>query len=365
MAFEPNEITWQGQETLEKINALLEEGKSCAVYGMPNSEYHSHKSISSSGIRKFHDLSPDHFYHASPFNPDFEYKEPRASKALELGKAMHHYLLERDTFFDHYIVKPHAPDYDALVTKDDLLNHAAEKNIDVKPSWSKTKVEQAVVKADPDVVLYSTLLAAHQEKLDEGALEVTKDELDMLKAMGKRLDQHPFAGGAFMHGDAEVSLFWVDAQTGLWCRCRPDFLPHVKTRIPDFKTCRSAKPSRLQFSIADYGYYSQDPWYLDGIQMVFGKRPKSFFFVFQESAEPYPITVALLSADSMSAGEMVNRRTLQRMKACFESGVWPSYTDKPVTIDLPFRTAKELDEFEQTEFPEYSDYEGDEHAQAS
>ena len=138
-------------------------------------------------------------------------------------------------------------------------------------------------------------------------------------------------------GVAERSIYWTDPQTGVRCRCRPDWLKQLPdlTLAVDYKTTRDANPDAVSRAIADYGYHQQDAFYTDGIEAAGLAQPGSarFIFVFQSKTAPYLITVRELSEHDRTIGRAKNARALRIYAECQRTDTWPDWTG-PVT-DIP------------------------------
>lgn len=117
--------------------------------------------------------------------------------------------------------------------------------------------------------------------------------------------QHPFyldglqaairqSGGvipdAAVAGAAELSAYWIDAETGVLCRCRPDF------------------------------------W---------RGSPDNFVFIAVEKKAPYAVGVYVLDAESVDLGRAQYRADLNRYAECLRTDNWPGYGDKIQTISVP------------------------------
>lgn len=169
----------------------------------------------------------------------------------------------------------------------------------------------------------------------EGLLPLLAHEYEQVQAMAAAIRQHPIAGSLFTGGIAEQSLYWVDEATGITCRCRPDQLKQYPdlTLAVDLKTTKDASPQAVSKAIYDYGYFQQDPFYIDGIQAVTGQQAR-FVFVFVDKRAPYLITVRELSEADRAIGRAKNQRALRIYAECSKTGVWPDWTG-PIT-DIPY-----------------------------
>lgn len=265
--------------------------KAEGVYEMAAAVYHADPcplpSLSSTGARKIIQDCPAVYWHERQHPP-----EP--SEAFTVGSAAHEWLLEGETWPQRHVVLP--DDHD-----------------------SRTKVGKARL-----------------ESIEaEGKRAVTAEQWETIKAMKAAVDAHPFAGAAFRNGKPERSLFWRDPQFGIWCRCRPDWLPARGTIVTDYKTCVSANPEDLRKSIANYGYDQQAEWYTRGVKALGIIQKPDFLFVFQEKRPPHVITCVLLDDAALLVGRMKNDRAAAIFATCLRTGIWPAYADDVVTLDLP------------------------------
>lgn len=178
------------------------------------------------------------------------------------------------------------------------------------------------------------------EARERGAIPLKPADWDQVHAMAAAIRQHPVASRLFAPGSGrpEQSLFWVDQATGVWRRCRPDWLPYPtggRLIVPDYKTTVSADPRSIEKSVYDYGYYQQDPWYVDGIRAVLGVEDVVMVFVFQEKTAPYLIHVVQLDPIAIRAGRRRNREAIAIYQQCTASGQWPGYSDRVEIVSLP------------------------------
>lgn len=175
----------------------------------------------------------------------------------------------------------------------------------------------------------------------EGKTPLLAIEYEQVKAMAAALRQHPIAGALLQPdlGDAEQSAFWVDDETGIWCRARFDFLRNRATGrlvICDYKTSASVSLDHIQRSVHNYGYFQQASWYLDGaVACGIADWSAAFLFVFQMKTAPYLVTVVELDRDALDAGRNLNRCAREIYRDCMASGVWPGYSADVELVSLP------------------------------
>lgn len=271
------------------------------VYKVSAGDYHADKgvcpapSLSSTGARRLLETCPARFWYERE-NP------PAPSLALDVGTAAHEWLLEGDAWPQKFIVLPE--DHDG-----------------------RTKIGKARI----------------EEIEAEGKRPLKFDDFRVIREMKKALEAHPFASALFQGGRAEQSIYWRDEETGIWCRCRPDYLPpsHI---IPDYKTCAKADLRSLQKSIATYGYHQQAAWYLDGIKAIGLHKNPGFALVFQEKDPPYLVVVVALDDETLGWGRIKNRKARAIFADALRTGTWRGYADEVVHLGLPIWSAMQHQE---------------------
>ena len=255
-------------------------------------------SISSHGLRLLLNECAAKYWWNSPLNP----KQPEIeTKPMNFGKAAHDWLLMGETFLSTiHVLGP------------------------------KVKLTTNAGKAERD------------EAKAEGKVVIKTAEFEIIKEMHATLEAHEFAGAAFRNGQPEKSLVWQDSETGVWLRCRPDWLPAAIRHIPDYKTAVSSQPEAFRKQVWNLGYHMQAALYLDGIEAVTGTAPKSFFFVVQEKEAPYVVTCIALDPISIEWGRIQNRKAIATYAECLRTGKWPGYANEVVQVELPYWAEADL-----------------------
>ncbi|SBW12661.1 conserved hypothetical protein [uncultured Alphaproteobacteria bacterium] len=267
------------------------------IYDIPLDVYHADPcptpSLSASGAKIILDECPAKFWHQNPrLNPAAEREE---TKALSVGQAAHTLILQGDDAFAGMI---------------------------------------AVMPADLDLRSSAGKAFAAEAK-EAGKTLIRAKEFEEIQAMRDAAMRCDWVRLAFASGAPERSLFWQDAETGVWLRCRPDYLPDALRFVPDFKTARSCAPADFERAVIDYGYHIQAAHYLNGIEAVTGERPESFFFVVQEKAAPYLVSVCTLDDDALHWGQQLIRRAIRTFADCLSRDRWPGYDRNVSMIGLP------------------------------
>lgn len=255
---------------------------------LSNSDYHAHPAISKSHLDKVA-KSPAHYWEHY-LSPDRVPQEP--TPAMILGTALHTAVLEPQLWDQQFAVPPQAFD-------------------------RRTKVGKELAQAF--------------EAEAEGKTVLTPDDADRIRRMADAVHRHPASSFLLeLPGIREASYFWPDFDTGLECKCRPDWHSKDHRIIVDVKTTEDASPRGFAKSVANFRYHVQAFWY----QRPFPEA-EQFLFIAVEKSPPYLVAVYAATPAMVAAGGRAADRDLRQIAACRESGVWPGYSDEIQPLDLP------------------------------
>lgn len=172
---------------------------------------------------------------------------------------------------------------------------------------------------------------------EAGKLPITKANIDVAQRMAGIVHTNPVAARLLAAGLPEVSGYWHDAETGVRCRFRPDWLPDMPGRMicVDYKTAVSANPAAFAKSALDYGYHQQAAWYLDGLRECGISDDAAFLFVVQQKTSPFLVSLVQLEPEAVELGRRQNRRAIELFAKCQAERSWPGYGDGIHTVGLP------------------------------
>ena len=207
-----------------------------------------------------------------------------------------------------------------------------------------------VVRVDADDWRTGTAKAARAEASAAGQVPLLRGDYDRAQAMARAVTSHPVASRLLSpeRGRAEQSMFWRDAEFGVWRRSMVDLLPHpdgpARPILVDLKTTRSATDRALSKTVATFGYHAQAAFYLDGYQALFPGADVAFVFVFVETAPPHLVRVVELDQPALIVGAELNRRALEIFRDCRQAGVWPGHSSEIDLVSLPAWASARLEE---------------------
>jgi exodeoxyribonuclease VIII len=139
-------------------------------------------------------------------------------------------------------------------------------------------------------------------------------------------------------GRPEVSAFWLDPETGVKCRCRPDWnhpCGDSGVILGDVKTFSDVSAHEFSRQVARKAYAKQDGFYSDGFQIASDLEVLAFIFIAVSMDYPYPAAAYMLDDASKDAGRRHYHRNLNTYAECLKSGVWPGYSQEVEIISLP------------------------------
>ncbi len=258
------------------------------VYDITNDEYHASAGVSRTGIMEFK-KSPKHFWHKY-FNPDYQQK--KKSAALEFGGALHPYILERDKFDKEFFIAKSNPYHGSSTAgkqfKADMIKEAAGRNI------------------------------------------IDEDAFALIKSMASSVLNDDYARELITEAKYEKSIYWIDPDTQLLCKCRPDIWHD--NFIVDLKTTKDAyRPFQRDFYL--YGYHLQIAMIHEGIKHTENKEIVDFIDLALEKFEPFIHVIYPIDESTLHHGIAEFKQYLARLKDCLDSNIWPSYQSQ--TLSLP------------------------------
>lgn len=241
-----------------------------------NEHYHSHQSISASGLKIISEESVDHFVNG---------KKIVETPSMRLGTAVHARLIEPETFFDLYHFMPY------------IENGRTKEGIALK--------KEALLKADGRIPL----------SFDDSAKVVGIYERFLENKTAKK----------YCTGKIELSHYIK--YDGVDVRVRPDIIGHNNEFIADIKTCQSSNPIKFRKDIYNRGYHIQAAFYMDMLGI------DEFRFILCPTNRPYRIEVIKLSDDIITQGRLLWQSAFSDWKAYINTGIIPGPSWNQTTED--------------------------------
>ena len=275
------------------MSAIIPNQDACPfiIRDLPNADYHASAGISNSGLSDIAQ-SPFHFFarHLDPNRPARE-----ETPAQLAGNLAHCAILEPSEFGKRYAVGP-----------------------DVSRATKEWK--------------------AFEASLEPGVQAIKPDDYERAMRQADSVRRLPDVRTALDRGYAEASAYWIDEETGVLCRCRPDWTHTYSATcniLLDVKTYADASAPEFRRQVARMRYHVQDAFYTEGFAKASGIETAGFLFVAVEDKWPFAASVCTLDDAGKLAGSMLAHRDLRTYAECMRTNRWPSYPDSIQTITLP------------------------------
>lgn len=256
--------------------------------GLDNAAYHAERSAVSSSQLKRMLVSPAHYQCMIDGDAQEE------CEALLFGTVVHGRLLEPESFAGRFYPMP---------------------RVDKRSAEGKA--------------LAATLAGAAR-----GKTVFPEDWLPLIDAMVRSAHAHPKIAEILAQGEAEVAFAWIDPETGIKCKVKPDWW--CGTLVADVKSAVDGSREGFSRACARYAYHLSAEMYLEGVERVTGMRAEWCFFAL-EKGPPFCAAVYKASPAFLARGRSDFRKALRALAQCRETACYPGYqpNGERELIDLP------------------------------
>lgn len=290
--------------------APTEPGVTCVLDGLSIEEYHGGAGVSKSALDDFR--KAPYLYWANRFDPT---KPPEEEKASHLqGNLMHCAFLEPDAFQARYVTVP-----DEAPKKPSITQRNAKKPSDETIAainwWDRFNLDNA------------------------GKQIITPDAYTLAWKQADSLRKIKAIRDLAAKGRPEVSAYWTDPITGLYCRVRPDWVASFGQTgdiLLDAKGVGDARADVFgRVQAHRMRYHVQDAYYSEGWAAASGRSVLGFIFAIVEDTWPFLADAVELDEPSKTQGRKEFREDLGGIKRHFDTGVWTRNTDAISVASLP------------------------------
>ena len=262
---------------------LLEPG---IYYNLPATEYHALPYISSTLLKR---------YAANPATARVPYKP---GDDANVGTGIHSYSLQGLAGLDAECI--------------------------FGPAFGKGKADLAekaeLIKANPTKTVLPTFYGSPAPGLPI---------MDVLRGVDASLRAHPKVGPILEKPQKEVSLVWIDEDSGCTCKARLDVWDGKI--IWDLKKCKAI--SGFQWQIKDLRYDIQAGFYYEGA-IACGLPAIAFGFIPCEAYPPYQVACGYVEPEKLEAARWNAKRLVGLVKQSKLTGYWPNFPIPEHIFDL-------------------------------
>lgn len=190
----------------------------------------------------------------------------------------------------------------------------------------------------PDVSRATKAWKEWEASLPAGVIAIKPDQRETALRQAESVRRLPDVAEALAAGRPEVSAYWIDPDTGVLCRCRPDWVHPAGNNgviLLDVKTYSDASPAEFARQIARKRYHVQDAFYSDGFARASGLDVLAFVFVAVETEWPFAASAVMLDEPGKRQGAIDMRRDLTTYAACLKANDWPGHGAAIHQVSMP------------------------------
>lgn len=286
------------------------EGTIGAFPGIDIEDYHGGVGVSKSALDDFR-KSPL-LYWANRNDPT---KPPEEEKASHLqGNLLHCAFLEPDHFGARYVTVPEDSPKKPSITQRNAVKPSPD-TIKAIDWWDKFMADNA----DKKIITPDAYTLAWKQA----------DSLRKVKTLADLTAK----------GQPEVSAYWIDPITGLYCRCRPDWDHPVGSSGDVLLDVKGAVDARAEVFARVQAfrmrYHVQDAFYTEGWAAATGRQVHGFLFGVVEDTWPFLADVIEFDDPSKAQGRKDFREDLNGIKRHVDTGVWRDPGESVKTMSIP------------------------------
>jgi exodeoxyribonuclease VIII len=167
---------------------------------------------------------------------------------------------------------------------------------------------------------------------------VTAAEFDVTRMQLAALAAEPTISRMLATGFSECSVFWVDKETGVYCKARPDHVYPEDARsvtLIDLKSTVDESPDGFGRTAARMGYHRQAAHYSAGFRAATGLKVEGFVLAAVTSQPPVLAVPYILTEEIASQANDERRELLELYARCQRDDFWPPYGTGLQLLDFP------------------------------
>jgi hypothetical protein len=173
---------------------------------------------------------------------------------------------------------------------------------------------------------------------------LTAKDFAFVEQYGGALRSEPWMQ-PFLAGQVEVPIAWVDPESGLPCKAKPDAAPNPKLLV-DLKTLPELTERAIRNRFAEHLLPLQAAHYMDGWSIVNGFGPIDwdaeeptdiqFVWVFVPNTPPADeASTRMAFMDDLRRAGHLRRKLLTKIAECHRANNWPKTNPLPTFVGVP------------------------------
>lgn len=271
-------------------------------WDMPFDDYHAVEAISASGLRLFA-RSPWHYRNRIATKP---------TRPMLRGSLVHCARLEPDAMAARYAVVP--------------------ENAPKRP----TAAQWAAVKSNESSQAAKEWWREWEHSIGSREI-ITAPEFSICQAQLQAINAVPELAELFGIGSGEVSIFWTDPRTKLYCKARIDWLQvrGDSARIGELKSTRDESPGGFGRTAASMKYELQRAHYVEAVKVGARLKVEDFTFAVVSAQPPVLAVPQDLPDEVIQQANDEREEHLDRLAWCLKEDQWPAYGTGKVMTQYP------------------------------
>lgn len=276
------------------------------IYNIDIESYHADKTwISSTGLK-----------HARRSMAEYRlfldgYWDDQSASHFDYGNAVELFLIDPKGFLEKVAIAPtHKWVEDALAENPKLISP--------KASAIYKKLAASFYEANSDKYII--------DELGE------KESYQSLQVQAARCLSDKFISQMFMDIDYQSSCYWIDKETGLQMKCRPDIVkkilnPEGSTNVViNMKTMLDASPGAFTRKVVEYDWPLQACVEIEGvIQSGLLTHVDHYFWLALEKDAPFNVQLYEFNQSDLEVLRDEYRYLLRNIRQCVDKDSWPGY----------------------------------------
>lgn len=270
------------------------------IYNIDIDSYHSDKSwLSATGLKHARrSMSELRLYLDGYFDGD-------TAPHLDYGNAVELFLIDPKGFQEKVAIAP---------THKWIEEALAENPKLVSPKASAT---------------YKKLAAQfHENNSEKYIIEEVgeKESWQSLQVQAARCLADKYIQQMFVDIDYQSSCYWIDKETGLQMKCRPDIVKKKNNVVINMKTMLDASPNAFARKVVEYDWPLQACVEIEGVlQSGLLDRVDHYFWLALEKDAPFNVQLYEFNASDLEVLRDEYHYLLNNIKKCKDADVWPGY----------------------------------------
>ena len=178
-----------------------------------------------------------------------------------------------------------------------------------------------------------------------GRTLVEADDFAITRLQLAALERDPQIVENMSEGRSEVSVFWIDPVTGVYCKARPDYVRMFDDGdvLTDLKSTVDESPHGFGWAAKRMRYDLQQAHYVAGWQIATGRKVKTFCFAAVTSKRPVLAKPYLLPEEFAQQGEDERCELLATYANCRATNNWPDYGSGYIVADVRIYSSNEIE----------------------